>query len=141
MARKHHATGRKWPTPSLSSEEAGLLVAPQRHAGVGRLVASLTVRGTQNGPEKSLSAKSCHHGSCRDISRGQSGPGRSPSPGLLEDLRCAWDELAEAAKNSRVTNFHASTRTGRPWTEDPAAVRAIAATLREFPDKDSRPGA
>jgi hypothetical protein len=62
------------------------------------------------------------------------------SPELLEDLRCAWDELAEAAKNSRVTNFHASTRTGRPWTEDSAAVRAIAATLREFPDRDNRPG-
>lgn len=62
------------------------------------------------------------------------------SPELPEDLRCAWDELAEAAKNSRVTNFHASTRTGRPWTEDPTAVRAIAATLREFPERDSRPG-
>lgn len=62
------------------------------------------------------------------------------SPELQEDLRCAWDELAEAAKNSRVTNFHACTRTGRPWMEDPAAIRAIAATLREFPDRDSRPG-
>lgn len=62
------------------------------------------------------------------------------SPELPEDLRCAWDELAEAAKNSRVTNFHGCTRIlGRPWTEDPAAVRAIAATLREFQEGDSQP--
>lgn len=44
----------------------------------------------------------------------------------------------EAAKVSKVTNFQACTRTGRLWTENPAAVRAIAATLREFPDTDSR---
>lgn len=60
------------------------------------------------------------------------------SPELLEDLRCAWDELAEAAKASKVISFHACTRTGRSWTEDPAAVRAVAATLREFPDTDSQ---
>jgi hypothetical protein len=65
-------------------------------------------------------------------------PAAPMSPDLLEDLRCAWDELAEAAKNSRVTKFQACTRTGRPWTEDPAAVRAVAATLREFPGTDSR---
>jgi hypothetical protein len=59
-------------------------------------------------------------------------------PELSEDLRCAWDELAEAAKHSKVTNFHACTRTGRSWTEDPVAVRAIAATLREFPNTDGR---
>jgi hypothetical protein len=59
-------------------------------------------------------------------------------PELPEDLRCAWDELAEAAKHSKVTSFHACTRTGRSWAEDPAAVRAIAATLREFPDTDRR---
>jgi hypothetical protein len=55
------------------------------------------------------------------------------SPQLLEDLQAAWAELAEAAKGSKVSNFHACTRSGRPWTEDPAAVRAVAATLREFP--------
>jgi hypothetical protein len=59
------------------------------------------------------------------------------SPELLEDLRCAWNELTEAAKDSKVTSFHACTRSGRPWTEDPAAVRAVAATLREFPSSDS----
>lgn len=50
-----------------------------------------------------------------------------------EDLQAAWDELTDAARQSKVINFHACTRTGRPWVEDPAAVRAIAATLREYP--------
>jgi hypothetical protein len=54
-----------------------------------------------------------------------------------EELQAAWVELTEAAKGSRVTNFHAYTRTGRPWTDDPDAVRAVAATLREFPAPDS----
>lgn len=37
--------------------------------------------------------------------------GEPLSPELSEDLRCAWDELAEAAKHSKVTSFHACTRT------------------------------
>ena len=64
-------------------------------------------------------------------------PDTPASPELLEELRVAWAELTEAAKTSKVTKFHACTRTGRPWTEDPAAVRAVAAALREFPDTDS----
>ena len=67
--------------------------------------------------------------------------GRGPAattPELQAELREAWAELAEAAKASKVKNFHACTRTARHWTEDPAAVRAIAATLREFPDTDSQ---
>ncbi|MHA7288729.1 hypothetical protein ACX80V_03630 [Arthrobacter sp. MDT3-24] len=51
------------------------------------------------------------------------------------DLDAAWAELTEAATRSAVTNFQAFTRTGRPWTEDPAAIRAVAATLREFPTR------
>jgi hypothetical protein len=54
------------------------------------------------------------------------------------ELQAAWVELTEAARGSRVTSFHACTRAGRPWTEDPAAVRAVAATLREFPVSDSQ---
>lgn len=50
-----------------------------------------------------------------------------------EDLQAAWDELTEAAQQSKVINFHACTRTGRPWAQDPAAVRTIAAALREYP--------
>lgn len=54
---------------------------------------------------------------------------------VQRDLEAAWAELSEAAKNSTVTNFYAFTRTGQPWTEDPASVRAVAATLREFPSR------
>lgn len=60
------------------------------------------------------------------------------SPELLEELRVAWAELTEAAKGSNVTSFQACTQKGRPWTEDPAAVRAVAATLREFPETNGR---
>lgn len=65
-------------------------------------------------------------------------PNEPLPPERQEDLLAAWDELTEAANGSRVTSFHACTRTGRPWTEDPAAVRAVAATLREFPASDSQ---
>jgi len=65
-------------------------------------------------------------------------PDAPVSPELAEELRVAWAELTEAAKASKVTNFHACTRTGQPWTEDPASVRAVAATLREFPETNSR---
>jgi hypothetical protein len=65
-------------------------------------------------------------------------PDAPMSPELQEELRVAWAELTEAAKASKVTNFQACTRTGRPWTEDPAAVRDVAATLREFPETNSR---
>jgi hypothetical protein len=57
----------------------------------------------------------------------------------LMDLEEAWAELAAAQEASELTNFHACTRTGRPWTEDPAAVRAVAATLREFPAAEAQP--
>ncbi|AOT03659.1 hypothetical protein ASPU41_10270 [Arthrobacter sp. U41] len=60
------------------------------------------------------------------------------SPERQEELQAAWVELTEAARGSKVTSFHACTRNGRPWTEDPAAVRAVAATLREFPASDSQ---
>jgi hypothetical protein len=64
------------------------------------------------------------------------GQNESPSPELLEELQEAWADLAEAAEGSDVTNLHACTRTGRHWMEDPATVRAIAATLREHPVLD-----
>jgi hypothetical protein len=51
----------------------------------------------------------------------------------LMDLEEAWAELAVAQEASELTNFRACTRSGGSWTEDPAAVRAVAATLREFP--------
>jgi hypothetical protein len=57
----------------------------------------------------------------------------------LMELEEAWAELAAAQEASELTNFHACTRTGRSWTEDPAAVRAVAATLREFPAPEDQP--
>jgi hypothetical protein len=49
------------------------------------------------------------------------------------DLREAWAELSEAAQQSKVLNFHACTRTGQTWTEDPDSIRALAAILRGLP--------
>lgn len=60
------------------------------------------------------------------------------SPEQLAELQTAWVELTEAARGSQVTSFHACTRAGGPWTEDPVAVRDVAATLREFPAADSQ---
>ena len=68
---------------------------------------------------------------------GPAGHDEPLSPERQGELQEAWVELTEAARGSKVTSFHACTRTGRPWTEDPAAVRAVAATLREFPASDS----
>ncbi|MET3948682.1 hypothetical protein ABIB49_003407 [Arthrobacter sp. UYCu512] len=51
----------------------------------------------------------------------------------LVELEAAWAELTAAAEASEVTNFSACTRGGRSWTENAAAVRAVAATLRELP--------
>lgn len=50
-----------------------------------------------------------------------------------KDLEDAWAELTEAAKSSKVMNFHASTRSGVPWGQDPATVRLLAGILREYP--------
>jgi hypothetical protein len=66
------------------------------------------------------------------------GQDQSRSPDDQQELRDAWAELTEAARHSKVTKFHAWTRTGRHWTEDPAAVRSVAATLREFPSAGGR---
>jgi hypothetical protein len=72
------------------------------------------------------------------VPAGNAGHDEPFSPKRQEDLQAAWVELTAAARNSKVTSFHACTRAGRPWTEDPAAVRAVAATLREFPLPDSQ---
>jgi len=48
----------------------------------------------------------------------------------LAELQDAWAELAEATESSGATGLHACSRNGRPWQEDPAAVRGLAAILR-----------
>ena len=55
----------------------------------------------------------------------------------VADLKAAWAELAEAAKESPATGFHACSRGRKPWQEDPAAVRAGAALLRRFNADDA----
>jgi hypothetical protein len=65
---------------------------------------------------------------------GPSSPGHAPlSAEQAEDLREAWAELSEAAQQSKVLNFHACSRTGHPWTEDRATIRALTAILRDLP--------
>ena len=59
------------------------------------------------------------------------------TPEQMADLKAAWDELAEAAKESAVTGFHACSRGRKPWQEDPAAVRAVAALLRRVDADDA----
>ncbi|MDP9889948.1 hypothetical protein [Pseudarthrobacter enclensis] len=59
------------------------------------------------------------------------------TPEQLADLKAAWAELAEAAKESAATSFHACSRGGKPWQEDPAAVRSMAALLRRVDAEDA----
>ena len=58
-------------------------------------------------------------------------PEQPLSPEALEELRNAWAELDAATKESGVKNLHACSRSGAPWQNDPAAVRTIAAAIRE----------
>ena len=68
-------------------------------------------------------------------------PARAPlTPEQLADLEQAWAELAQAAEGTGATGLHACTRNGKPWEEDPVAVRALAATLRDMRDEDTASG-
>jgi hypothetical protein len=62
-----------------------------------------------------------------------------PTPAQRADLKDAWTELAEAANASAVTGFHACSRGGKPWQEDPVAVRNMAALIRDVGTADARP--
>lgn len=58
-------------------------------------------------------------------------PEREPlSPAQLADLEAAWAELQQAAKEAGVPSFHACTRDGSRWQDDPESVRAMAETIR-----------
>lgn len=57
------------------------------------------------------------------------------STAALKDLGKAWAELEAAAKESGVIKFHACSRTGKQWQDDPASVRAVADLLRESPGR------
>lgn len=57
------------------------------------------------------------------------------TPAQLAELQQAWGELSEVAKTSGVKGLHACSRNGKPWQEDVATVRALAATLRDLHTK------
>ena len=63
------------------------------------------------------------------------------TPEQMADLKDAWAELAEAADASAATGFHACSRGGKSWQEDPAAVRTVAALLRNAGKEDAGPEA
>lgn len=62
------------------------------------------------------------------------------TPAQLAELQQAWSELAEAAKGTGAKSFHACSRNGKPWQEDLASVRSMAALLRRARDEDTTPG-
>lgn len=64
-------------------------------------------------------------------------PQEPPTPEQLADLQDAWAELAEAARGSGVKGFHACGRGGKPWQEDPAAVRSMATLFRRFQEENT----
>jgi hypothetical protein len=76
-------------------------------------------------------------------SEGTSGPEASESmaPEQLAEFQQAWVELALAAERpGGVGHFHACTRNGKSWQDDPASVRAVAALLRDHQSDEPTPG-
>ncbi|MFJ6272100.1 hypothetical protein ACIQG8_19160 [Pseudarthrobacter oxydans] len=67
-------------------------------------------------------------------------PEQPLTPAQLAELQEAWAEFNEAAKGSGANSVHACTRNGKPWQQDPAAVRSMAALLRHVRDEDTTPG-
>lgn len=61
-------------------------------------------------------------------------PEQPLSPEALDELRAAWAELEEAARESGVKGIQACSRGGQPWEKDSAAVRTIAAAIRSVPE-------
>lgn len=62
------------------------------------------------------------------------------TPAQLAELRDAWGLLSEAAKTSGVKGLHACSRSGMPWQEDVASVRASTSILRDLPTEDTAAG-
>ncbi|TNB67194.1 hypothetical protein FHJ30_20680 [Arthrobacter sp. BB-1] len=62
------------------------------------------------------------------------------TPEQLAELQEAWAEFNEAAKGSGASSVHACTRNSKPWQEDAASVRSMAALLRRVRDEETTPG-
>jgi hypothetical protein len=90
------------------------------------------------GHRRLFQRKRLSHTTCQPVPAAAAGQEEPLTAELQTELQAAWVELTEAARDSKVTIFHAYTRSGQPWTEDPAAVRAVAATLGEFPASDTQ---
>jgi hypothetical protein len=74
---------------------------------------------------------------------GTSGPEATEplTPEQLAEIQEAWVEHAPAAERPGSTShFHACTRNGNSWQEDPASVRAVAALLRDHQSDEPTPG-
>lgn len=56
------------------------------------------------------------------------------------DLQAARVELRQAMEDSHVTSFRACSRDGRPWLEDPDAMRAMAAIFRSIKEDTNGSG-
>jgi hypothetical protein len=62
------------------------------------------------------------------------------TPEQLAELEQARAELAQAAEGAGMTAFRACTRKGTTsWEDDPAAVRALAAILRDYHADEAAP--
>jgi hypothetical protein len=75
------------------------------------------------------------------IVRAEPEPMKPLLPEHLAELQEAWAELDHAAKGAGVTRFQACGRTGKSWEDDPVAVRALAAMLRDFRTDGGTPAA
>lgn len=76
-------------------------------------------------------------GDAARVAPGQPLEQKTSTPEQVADLKGAWADLAEAAKVSTATGFHACSRGGKAWQEDPAAVRSVAMMLRRFGTEDT----
>jgi hypothetical protein len=76
-------------------------------------------------------------------SEGTSGPEATEplAPEQLAEIQEAWVRRAPAAERpGGASHFHACTRNGNSWQEDPASVRAVAALLRDHQSDEPTPG-
>ncbi len=53
------------------------------------------------------------------------------TPEQLADLNSAWGEFRHVAAEAGVKSFHACSRDGGRWQDDPATVRAMTALIKE----------